>query len=229
MGRELCSGSWSTGLASQEALLWGGCQPFFSLSLIWVFDVLWLAHWINHTFKDHPWQPWPVKMAFVENQCRSLWDNVFALNWSPGSDYVPHHSDEICTLKKYARGRLASIFKVSNGIILSHGEIRLEKKYEMQCRWTALQFESTFLGLTGRYNDLYSILWNIHKTIKDRTSLIQCTDLIIKWTLPVDCCRGALIWNVLRKKLERLFDQCEKYGWWARISCANLQLNMFIF
>ena len=38
------------------------------------------------------------------------------------------------------------------------------------CRWTALQFESTFLGLTGRYNDLYSILWNIHKTIKDRTS-----------------------------------------------------------
>ena len=155
-------------------------------------------------------------------QC--LWPQ---LNTRP--DYVPHHSDEICTLKKYARGRLPSIFKVSNGSILSHGEIRLEKKYEMQCRWTALQFESTFLGLTGRYNDLYSILWNIHKTIKDRTSLIQCTDLIIKWTLPVDCCRGALIWNVLRKKLERLFDQCEKYGWWARISCANLQLNVFIF
>ena len=119
MGRELSSGSWSTGLASQEALLWGGCQPFLSLSLIWVFDVLWLAHWINHTFKDHPWQPWPVKMAFVENQCRSLWDNVFTLNWSPGSDYVPHHSDEICTLKNYARGGLASIFKVTNGITLS--------------------------------------------------------------------------------------------------------------
>ena len=77
------------------------------------------------------------------------------------------------------------------------------------CRWTALQFESTFLGLTGRYNDLYSILWNIHKTIKDRTSLIQCTDLIIKWTLPVDCCRGALIWNVLRKKLETIWSMWE--------------------
>ena len=63
MGRELCSGRWSTGLASQEALLWGGCQPFLSLSLIWVFDGLWLAR-IDHTFKDHPSQPWPVKMAF---------------------------------------------------------------------------------------------------------------------------------------------------------------------
>ena len=75
------------------------------------------------------------------------------LNTRP--DYVPHHSDEICTLKKYARGRLPSIFKVSNGSILSHGEICLEEKYEMQCRWTALQFESIFLGLTGPYNDLY--------------------------------------------------------------------------
>ena len=75
------------------------------------------------------------------------------LNTRP--DYVPHHSDEICTLKKYARGRLPSIFKVSNGIIVSHGEICLEEKYEMQCRWTALQFEFIFLGLTGPYNDLY--------------------------------------------------------------------------
>ena len=102
-------------------------------------------------------------MAFVEYQAVPL-RQCLCPELSNRPDYVPHHSDEICTLKKYARGRLPSIFKVSNGIIVSHGEIRLEKKYEMQCRWTALQFESIFLGLTGPYNDLYSILWNTHKT-----------------------------------------------------------------